>query len=79
LKREIEQLALRHGILTSMTSLVAVDAALTLYGGKLTAYRATAEKVLKRIRSSLPGRRPSADTRRLALVPTDDLEPQVLL
>jgi glycerol-3-phosphate dehydrogenase len=52
---------------------------LTLYGGKLTAYRATAEKVLKRIRSSLPGRRPSADTRRLALVPTDDLEPQVLL
>ena len=40
---------------------------LTIYGGKLTAYRATAEKVLRRIAPSLPARRPRADTRELPL------------
>ncbi|HEC19411.1 MAG TPA: FAD-dependent oxidoreductase [Gammaproteobacteria bacterium] len=42
---------------------------LNIYGGKLTAYRATADKVLKRLRPSLPARRPVADTRRLRLSP----------
>ena len=40
---------------------------LTIWGGKLTTYRATAEKVMKRVESSLPARAPVADTRTLAL------------
>jgi glycerol-3-phosphate dehydrogenase len=40
---------------------------LCVYGGKLTVHRATAEKALARIRSSLPSRRPVADTTRLSL------------
>jgi glycerol-3-phosphate dehydrogenase len=40
---------------------------LTLWGGKLTTYRATAEKVMKRVEGSLPGRTPVADTRSLPL------------
>ncbi len=39
----------------------------TLYGGKLTAYRATAETLMRKLRASLPRRRPVADTRRLPL------------
>jgi len=39
----------------------------TLYGGKLTAYRATATKVMKKIARSLPPRQPMADTRNLPL------------
>ena len=42
---------------------------LTIYGGKLTAYRATAGKVMARIAGSLPARRAAADTRRLPLTP----------
>lgn len=42
---------------------------LSVYGGKLTGYRATAEKVLARIAAALPARRPLADTRRLELSP----------
>lgn len=42
---------------------------LTLYGGKLTTYRATAEKVMRRLAPSLPARAPVADTRTLPLVP----------
>ncbi len=42
---------------------------LTVYGGKLTAYRATAEKVMKRLAASLPARSPRGDTRRLPLTP----------
>jgi glycerol-3-phosphate dehydrogenase len=42
---------------------------LTLYGGKLTSYRADAEKVMKRLQASLPARPPIADTRNLPLVP----------
>lgn len=38
-----------------------------LYGGKLTAYRATAEEVLRKIRPWLPPARPVADTRELVL------------
>jgi len=42
---------------------------LSLYGGKLTSYRADAAKALKRLEPSLPVRRPQADTRRLRLQP----------
>jgi glycerol-3-phosphate dehydrogenase len=40
-----------------------------IYGGKLTAYRATAEKILQRLRNVLPRRKTCADTRRIALQP----------
>jgi glycerol-3-phosphate dehydrogenase len=40
---------------------------LSIFGGKLTSYRATAEKVLRRTRKVLPAKRPVADTRRLEL------------
>lgn len=43
----------------------------SLYGGKLTSYRADALKVLKRFRASLPSRKPRADTRWLPLTPVD--------
>ncbi|HEV2111223.1 MAG TPA: FAD-dependent oxidoreductase [Gammaproteobacteria bacterium] len=42
---------------------------LGLYGGKLTSYRADAEKVLARLLPALPRRNPVADTRRLPLQP----------
>lgn len=42
---------------------------LTLMGGKLTTYRATAERALKAISPSLPERAPIADTKTLALQP----------
>ncbi|MBI1194541.1 MAG: FAD-dependent oxidoreductase [Gammaproteobacteria bacterium] len=44
---------------------------LTIYGGKLTAYRLTAEKVMANISSSLPDRKPIADTRTMPLRPED--------
>ncbi len=40
---------------------------LAIYGGKLTAYRATAARVLRRLAPSLPTRPPVADTRTLRL------------
>jgi len=40
---------------------------ITLYGGKLTAYRATAEKVMEKLAKVLPERTPIADTRNLRL------------
>ncbi len=43
---------------------------LTVYGGKLTTYRSTAEKVMKRLAGVLPARKPVADTRTLTLSPT---------
>lgn len=45
---------------------------LTIYGGKLTSYRATAARVLRRLRPSLPARRARADTRTLKLKPPGD-------
>ncbi len=42
---------------------------LSIYGGKLTAYRATAEKVLHRALTLLPPRSARASTRRLPLPP----------
>lgn len=44
---------------------------LTIYGGKLTAYRATAEKVMRTLQKSLPNRQPVADTRTLKLHEVD--------
>lgn len=41
----------------------------TVYGGKLTAYRSSAAKVLKRLAGALPPRRPLADTASLPLRP----------
>ncbi len=38
-----------------------------IYGGKLTGYRATAQKVLERLRPALPARPPKADTATLRL------------
>lgn len=40
---------------------------LSLYGGKLTGYRATAEKTIAQLQAALPGRRQVADTRSLVL------------
>lgn len=41
----------------------------TIYGGKLTGYRATALKVLRLLQASLPARKPRADTAALRLSP----------
>lgn len=43
--------------------------AITVYGGKLTSYRATANKVVKLIQKGLEKRQHIADTRRLRLTP----------
>lgn len=40
---------------------------LSIYGGKLTSYRLTAQKVVQRLRPSLPSRQARADTASLAL------------
>lgn len=45
---------------------------LSIYGGKLTTYRHTAERVVARLRHSLPGRRALARTDELRLDPADD-------
>ena len=42
---------------------------ITVYGGKLTGYRATAAKVMRRLRASLPARPPGADTSEIVLTP----------
>lgn len=42
---------------------------LSIYGGKLTTYRATAEKVISQLAPGLPKRKVIADTRKLALNP----------
>lgn len=42
---------------------------ISVYGGKLTAYRATAEKVIHRLLPVLPHRKRLADTRKLKLYP----------
>ena len=44
---------------------------LSIYGGKLTVYRATAEKVMQRLGSVLPERRALARTDEVPLVPVD--------
>ena len=46
---------------------------LSVYGAKLTTYRTTAEKVVQRIRASLPERRERASTRELPLRPAESL------
>jgi glycerol-3-phosphate dehydrogenase len=42
---------------------------LSIFGGKLTGWRAAAEKIMQRIESSLPARAVRADTRRIRLFP----------
>jgi glycerol-3-phosphate dehydrogenase len=42
---------------------------LAIYGGKLTGWRATAERVLHRLEGTLPARVPRADTRELRIEP----------
>ncbi len=42
---------------------------LSILGGKLTGWRATAEKVMERISASLPSAQPLADTRHIRLLP----------
>lgn len=49
---------------------VAKPRVLSIYGGKLTGWRATAEQVIARLEPSLPGRERRADTREIHLVPT---------
>lgn len=44
---------------------------LTLYGGKLTGYRATAQQVMQRVLPLLPATRPRADTAKLVLTPVE--------
>ncbi len=51
------------------TRLLWEDGLLSLYGGKLTAYRATAQQVLRRLLQALPARTPRADTANLPLRP----------
>lgn len=48
------------------------DRLLTVYGGKLTAYRITAEKVMRQLAPVLPRRSVVADTRELRLTVFDD-------
>jgi glycerol-3-phosphate dehydrogenase len=42
---------------------------LAIYGGKLTSYRATAQRAMRLLQATLPARAPVADTARLALKP----------
>ncbi|MGD8745631.1 MAG: FAD-dependent oxidoreductase [Gammaproteobacteria bacterium] len=48
---------------------------ISIYGGKLTAYRATAQKVLARAAAGLPRRQPAADTAILPLKPAPEVLP----
>lgn len=57
----------RHFFRNRDTQLLDDDGLISLYGGKLTAYRATAEKLLKLVQVQLGKTRPKADTRTLLL------------
>ena len=46
-------------------------ALLSLYGGKLTGYRATAQQVMEKILPLLPAKKARADTARLSLRPVE--------
>lgn len=56
-----------YGARARDTLLHASGPILSIYGGKLTGYRATAKRALQRLRSLLPPRRPLADTEQLPL------------
>ncbi len=65
-----------HAFHRSRETLLVVDRAhrprvLSIYGGKLTTWRAVAARALQRVASSLPARRALARTDRLALVPAE--------
>lgn len=49
----------------------ALSRCISIYGGKLTTYRATAQKVIRRAARLLPQRRRKADTETLPLLPQD--------
>jgi glycerol-3-phosphate dehydrogenase len=61
------QFAARHRETILQTDSPQQPRMLTIYGGKLTAYRATAEKVMRMLQRSLPHRAHIADTRTLKL------------
>lgn len=42
---------------------------ISVYSGKLTGYRATAAKVMRLLKKSLPARPPGADTSEIVLTP----------
>lgn len=65
-----------HAFHRSRETLLALDRAerprvLSIYGGKLTTWRAVSERALERVAASLPRRRPLARTDRLPLTPSD--------
>lgn len=43
----------------------------SVYGGKLTVYRKTAEKVIQQLKKTLPAKKETADTKSLKLTPVD--------
>jgi glycerol-3-phosphate dehydrogenase len=63
-----------HAFYRPRETLLQVDNAaaprlLSIFGGKLTGWRATAEKVMQRMQPSLPHHAPRADTRSIRLLP----------
>ncbi len=60
---------LRSRETTVYTDRVVRPRVMSIYGGKLTTYRATAEKVMNQLIRSLPQRKIIADTKELALTP----------
>ncbi|MBV6418742.1 MAG: Aerobic glycerol-3-phosphate dehydrogenase [Steroidobacteraceae bacterium] len=63
-----------HAFHRSRETMYTVDRArkprvVSIYGGKLTTFRATAAEALKRVAASLPARRPRADVDRVPLPP----------
>ncbi|HEY5603172.1 MAG TPA: FAD-dependent oxidoreductase, partial [Gammaproteobacteria bacterium] len=54
-----------------LTNAASTPRLISIYGGKLTAYRSTAEKVIQRMRNSLPQRKPRGDTRSITLQPAE--------
>jgi len=66
-----------HAFHRSRETLLITDRAprprvLSIYGGKLTTWRAVAERVMQRVLGSLPARRARARTDQLPLAPADD-------
>lgn len=69
-KQQADQFTAHHRETVLQTDSDERPSVLTIYGGKLTAYRATAEKVVRLLQRSLPHREPIADTRTLKLETT---------
>jgi len=71
LPRDAERPFARDRELILETDRVHKPRLISLYGGKLTSYRADALKVLRKLRGSLPRREARGDTARLLLTPVD--------